>query len=535
MFSFVGVLFGGVTGAIIFSKVARVQSIAQVIWSYPICIRYGTGVMQSSAKDAGSEPGDDGEEDEEEDDDDEAKLNLPCPVLEFRLINEMANMKGGEIMDASVNVVATTLAEMDEATSCKDWHSPIRGSTSLVGKATDMTGKVAGVAGKTAMATGKVALTTGKAAVHGAAKVSMTAAKTTRKVAMHTGTALLGAGKAAGQVSGSLLQRLNYSLSRNPRELPDTETVDSVTPTPVLDGLTDKELEQELEKEFAHRFAEKLLREQSKLAGATYLEATQTAVAVDEGNSKLAPRRIFHKLEIETDSHPFFRRVWNIRHRLDESSPLLSLEARNMVAENNGYWPEELNDAAEVRKHLHFREIIVNFSGTANVSGSSVYAQKVYDYVDVNVGYSFASVLRLSDTGKLLVDMALINDVREQKGGGGEVFTDTVVPEETAAAFAARFASEAASGAIDVATKTVDGVKDVASKTADGVKDVASKTSVGVKDVANKTAGGVKDVANRTGEKIHGRRLFGIDEVEESSESQSIEVTEFDAPKGIDS
>jgi len=39
-------------------------------------------------------------------------------------------------------------------------------------------------------------------------------------------------------------------------------------------------------------------------------------------------------------------------------------------------------------------------------------------------GYSFANVLALNKQGVLIADTALINDVREQMGGGGEPFTD---------------------------------------------------------------------------------------------------------------
>merc|ERR1740139_1250603 len=42
--SFVGVLYAGFVGAIMFGKIVRLQSHAQVIFSDPIVIRYGSGV-----------------------------------------------------------------------------------------------------------------------------------------------------------------------------------------------------------------------------------------------------------------------------------------------------------------------------------------------------------------------------------------------------------------------------------------------------------------------------------------------------------
>jgi hypothetical protein len=63
-------------------------------------------------------------------------------------------------------------------------------------------------------------------------------------------------------------------------------------------------------------------------------------------------------------------------------------------------------------------------SGTSNADANSVYAQKVYDFIDVNVGYRFVNPLyRDLDDGSLRVDTSLINDVLEQAGGGGEPFT----------------------------------------------------------------------------------------------------------------
>lgn len=90
-----GVLYSGFCGAILFGKVLRIQSHAQVIFSDPLLIRYGNGVMSEASAAA----------DESVDSDDE-RLNIPCPVLEFRIVNRLFNEVGGEIMDASLNVVA---------------------------------------------------------------------------------------------------------------------------------------------------------------------------------------------------------------------------------------------------------------------------------------------------------------------------------------------------------------------------------------------------------------------------------------------
>ena len=42
------------------------------------------------------------------------------------------------------------------------------------------------------------------------------------------------------------------------------------------------------------------------------------------------------------------------------------------------------------------------------------------DFVDVNIGYQFVNILYRETDDTLGVDIDLINDVREQDGGGGE-------------------------------------------------------------------------------------------------------------------
>lgn len=74
-------------------KILRIQSHAQVIFSDPLLIRYGTGVAsQQYGGDSTSS--------------DEEAVRVHCPILEFRIVNKLFNEVGGEIMDASLNVVA---------------------------------------------------------------------------------------------------------------------------------------------------------------------------------------------------------------------------------------------------------------------------------------------------------------------------------------------------------------------------------------------------------------------------------------------
>ena len=144
--------------------------------------------------------------------------------------------------------------------------------------------------------------------------------------------------------------------------------------------------------------------------------------AVDEDpTARLVNKRIFSKLFIEAPEHPFFKRVWLGRHTLDETSPILKPRVRRQIRRNGGFWPERLNNYQAVRESLQFNQILVSLNGVSNVSASDVYAQKIYDFVDINVGYQFVNVLYKDESNDTLkVDTELINDVREQKGGGGE-------------------------------------------------------------------------------------------------------------------
>jgi hypothetical protein len=98
--------------------------------------------------------------------------------------------------------------------------------------------------------------------------------------------------------------------------------------------------------------------------------------------------------------------------------------AKRMIHTSGGNWPRALKHHSKVRQHLKFHQLIVTFSGTARVSGSNVYAHKVYGIADVNIGYRFADLLVKQGNGALIVDHCLINDVAEQHSGGAEPFQE---------------------------------------------------------------------------------------------------------------
>ncbi len=163
--------------------------------------------------------------------------------------------------------------------------------------------------------------------------------------------------------------------------------------------------------------------------------------------TNIVPRQIFTKLNLEKHEHPMFKRIWRINHIINGNSPLLTDEAKKAITANNGEWPWEWNNHNDVRNAIRFNELVVSFTGVSNLTGGKkfvlrfifgpprlhaliqhptpptapVYKQKVYSYDDTAVGYEFVHTLyRGGRHGALKVDLNLINDVVEQKGGGGE-------------------------------------------------------------------------------------------------------------------
>mmetsp|Transcript_24529 Transcript_24529/g.52845 ORF Transcript_24529/g.52845 Transcript_24529/m.52845 type:complete len:170 (-) Transcript_24529:301-810(-) len=136
--------------------------------------------------------------------------------------------------------------------------------------------------------------------------------------------------------------------------------------------------------------------------------------------TKIVPRMVFTNLELETSEHPLFKRIWRFKHIINQESPLLTTEAQKAIMENNGKWPWGWNNHEAVRKAIRFNQMVVSFTGISNISGASVYKQKIYDNVDTVIGYEFANALYRGRRGALKVDLNLVNDVTEQTGGGGE-------------------------------------------------------------------------------------------------------------------
>lgn len=418
--SFVGVLFAAFCGSIIFGKIARVQSIAPIEWSSPMVIRYGTGVVEPKPQiqkineeevdsDSDSDSDEEGESNADNNKEDApegtATTNtmdasvvsqkssgnrihkFPPPVLEFRVINSLNQQEGGEIINAGLKCFASTLAsksmeslQLTDNTNHKDVLSLLKMSLNLTQK------------------TGREALAKTKDGISKATHV--------------TGSVLRQSGAVASKTRGSLVQRVNRAIARPSPIATETSIGSETQPDLQPYNQQERQLQQEVVR--------------ATLAYANHQSSKH--ICLDEG-SGLVPRRIFSHMEIETDTHPFFKRVWNIRHVLNQESPLLSAKAKRMMQKHSGKWSQDMCNVEFIRKNIHFHQIIVQLSGTHNSSGSDVSGMKVYEFSSVNIGYRFAQCMDVDEHDKLFVDTALLNDVQEQRGGGGEKIRGFLVDE----------------------------------------------------------------------------------------------------------
>jgi len=136
---------------------------------------------------------------------------------------------------------------------------------------------------------------------------------------------------------------------------------------------------------------------------------------VRNSNDKDHDAILYINLQVEPDFHPFFKRVWRFKHILDKSSPLLNQSARKEILLNNGYWPEHWTTNDAVQSSFHFDQILVLFSGIENSSAHNVYAQKIYDFNNMNcikIGWQFVSMMCVDPlSGKLVIHENLLNEV----------------------------------------------------------------------------------------------------------------------------
>ena len=421
--AFSGILFTAMCAAIIFGKIIRVQSYANVDFSVPIVIKYGGGVAAVNC-------------DDDDDDDVEQDSMDPFPIMEFRIMNRLhATSGGGEIVNARVKCVAS-IAE---------------------GEASDAVLIAAGCNTKT---TAKMKSSE--------MKRQMQSVLASPKVIAKAG--MIGLNFVKDKLAKSI--HLGGSVTTTSKDLEKAATVPEDEVTGVLDSSNSGHNRKKDQKNVIQE-------------GVFLATGDRRHTVIDEGSS-LVPRQIMSPLELETDSHPTLKRVWILRHELNEKSPLLKGRARKMIADNGGKWPTELNTYEQIRESIHFHEIVVLFNGTSNATGTTGFKQHIYHFANVNIGYTFASVLHLNSEGVLSVDERLLNDVLEQRGGGGEPF-GVIEGNMTTQAV------ETAMNAADTTFQTLEGA-------AEQVKDVTGTTFKAMGGLAEKVKDDVKTVTQRTRE-----------------------------------
>ena len=150
------------------------------------------------------------------------------------------------------------------------------------------------------------------------------------------------------------------------------------------------------------------------------IESPLTIEMDEDPGSRISVKHAFSKLDVDFPENPYFNRVWTVNHILDHKSPLVIPSVRSMIAENGGCWPRELCTAEKVRESIKFDQIFVSLSGISAACADSVYSQHMYNYYDMNIGYTFVPCLYRDSDERLQVDFELLNDVVEQEGGGGE-------------------------------------------------------------------------------------------------------------------
>jgi len=115
--AFIGVLFIGYTGALLMAKISRQNATARVVFSSAVCLQYGAGltdtrfdVVRSLRTVGGLQSLDNSDEESLPE-----AISQDYPFIEFRIVNERSNRKGGEIAECSVRcmTVGVKLVEKD--------------------------------------------------------------------------------------------------------------------------------------------------------------------------------------------------------------------------------------------------------------------------------------------------------------------------------------------------------------------------------------------------------------------------------------
>jgi hypothetical protein len=394
-----GTLFAGVCGAILFGKVLRILSHAQVIFSDPILIRYGKGVRadNNDTECASSTT--------------QEQQQLPFPVLEFRIVNRLNDEDGGEIVDASVQIVAKidhedkvldtgiSSGSIDFDNNNNNNNDNNNNIDSECERQQD-DNRIEGVAGDDISAhtivgqMGKLFLEKIRQRQKSGTIISQS---------WHGG----GGGNSAPFFASDSTApcdtfdpniETNISKSHHPynklfASMPPVFNNNTI-PSRNNQAASDNKETSMIGKEDVpiHDIRSPLKRAITRQTSTSFVSGT-ASMNISTRNSLLLrsvmtanttskqttmSHQQYYKINVESPEHPFFKRVWMVRHILDGHSPIVKHRVKMAIKRNNGCWPyNRFNTYTDIIDSLHFNHIIVSLNGVSNVSASTVYAQKI--------------------------------------------------------------------------------------------------------------------------------------------------------------
>lgn len=368
--SFMGILFSGFCGAILFGKVLRIQSHAQVIFSDPIVIRYGIGAIISDEHINGG--------DEVNNVNNVIPKQLPFPVLEFRIINLLYNEDDGEIMDATLNVVAK-IEELDQA-NISIMERRNSQHLSMNNNKNNNTYQNISLVRRLINSTGSMLSSNSNDLQQRDSSTTIppqnTCYNNSRKDSINNNDPEASNNSNFGQNDNNKNRPASF-VRRVRNRMSSLKASDSLFPD------ESSRSQQQNRKNNNPIFACAASGDAADVGRNVYKKndgdnsryRNNSSRSIRQSNSTT---HLYYKMMIETPDHPFFKRVWVARHVLDESSPLLEQRVKDMIRHNNNEWPyHKLNTADDIRNSLSFTDILVSLNGISNISASSVYAQKI--------------------------------------------------------------------------------------------------------------------------------------------------------------
>jgi len=386
----IGILFVGFWSAVMFARVHLYQMEAKVAFSSNIVMMHAPGGVAATSKSMRflrMASGLEGKSD---------TVGKPCPVLVFRIVNQLHGHVEGEIMNAAINVVALiNKDQVDPNTRMLAGHAIFGKAFSTVTEASD-NGILTALAGitKQSPVTQKFMKKT-KLVIAG--KRMMDGAREEEETKLEESDSGDTSFSQPTYPTGATHEQMRKMDSRR-KMLQQTKDPSMAMSKPQLLSVA------------TNRGRVRDIMQQSFL-DPTLKNEVEVYSTFKEDDSDAVPNMVYTKLNVTPDALPTFKRVWVVGHVLDEFSPLLTEEARQLVKENNGNWPKQLDSIHNLKQSVAFDSILVSFTGVPSVTAEDVFEQHVYDWDDTKFGYSFKSMLFRDPKGKVIVDDTAIDDV----------------------------------------------------------------------------------------------------------------------------